>query len=152
MFYEGVQASRSHCIHSSNSHVFQYAQFCKLCYLAWVEGSLRLISPPKGCQLWRMELGETEAVWHPGMCMLCAEAGELSPLMGAAGLWHLPLLKQVSQKCHLASCQLSAAWCFSPLLSAHCWELLVWARDGKEWEKLLSNCLITVMVTFDLTE
>ncbi|CAN8203523.1 unnamed protein product, partial [Coccothraustes coccothraustes] len=36
-FVKGVQASRSHCAHSSNSHVFQDAQFCKLCYPAWDE-------------------------------------------------------------------------------------------------------------------
>lgn len=119
MFHEGVQASRSHCAHSSNSHLFQVAQFCKLHYLAWDEWT--------GAQDWFLPQKDASSKgwsWEKlkrigtAMCVCCAKARELSPLMGAAGLWHLPLLKQVSQKCHLASCQLNDAWCLSSLLSA----------------------------------
>lgn len=85
-----------------------------------------------------MELGEAKAVWHIGMCMFCAKAGELSPLMGAAGLWHLPLLQQVSQKCHLASCQLLLFPPVCPLLSAPC-SSLGWQGMGETAFELFNN-------------
>lgn len=151
MFYVDVQASRSYCVHSSNSHVFQDAQFCKLCYLDWDEwkGTWDWFHPQKdasskGWSWKKLKLCGTQvcacSVQRQESSVLWWSCWTEAPSLAGTGVSEIPATSWMMPGASLPSCLPTTE------------QLLVWAWDGKEWEKLLPNSLMTVMVTFDLTE
>lgn len=118
-FVKSVQASRSHCTHSSNPHVFKDAEFCKLCYLAWDEwkGAWDCFLPQKDASSKRWSL-EKQKLFGTQVCacsvqrqknsVLWWELLDCGPSLAEAGVSEMP------------PCQLPAEWCLVPLFPPIC--------------------------------